>query len=113
MMVYLTMLETIISSYWLTNTIFFKKVIELGDVNNKCKECFFSSIFSIFFQNLDWMFFQCTLYNLYKFFQDPAHEKSGYAYKFKWYVFISFSVSLLYTYFVLIAEIFGLSVKLF
>lgn len=115
MMFYLTIFETIISFYWITNIIWLGDINELADSidsgkTEKCSKCYISSIFSVFFQNFDWMIFICSLYNLYKFFQDPAHEKSGYPNKFKWYIGISFGSSFMYTYFVFIAEIFGLSV---
>ena len=109
MMFYLTLLEIVISIYWLTNSVLFKSISDLADYNI-CKKCFISSIFAVFFQNFDWMIFICTLYNLLKFFEDPAHEKSGYAHKSFWYFVISASVAFMFSYFVYIAGIYGLSV---
>jgi hypothetical protein len=111
-MLYLTLLEILISIYWLTNIIAFKKINNLSTDRTKCIECFVSSIFSVFFQNLDWMVFICTLYNLLKFFEDPAHERTGYPYKSFWYFVISMGVSFLYSYFIFISDIYGISVKI-
>ncbi len=113
MMFYLTLLEILISIYWLTNSVLFQNINSIGDDLNKCKKCLISSIFSVFFQNLDWMVFLCTLYNLLKFFEDPAHEKSGYAYKSFWYFVVSVGVAFMYSYFIYIADLYGLSVIIY
>jgi len=112
MMFYLTILEMIISMYWLTNIILFKEISILKEYNN-CKKCIFSSFFAIFFQNLDWMIFICTLYNLLKFFEDPAHERNGYPNKKFLYFIFSIGVSVMFTWFVYIADLYGISVILY
>ena len=101
MMFYLTIFEFIISIYWFVNSLLFTKMKDLLDPTlNKCKQCLYSSLFALFFQNFDWMIFICTLYNLLKFFEDPAHEKSGFAKKRKWYFIVSIIVALIYSYFI-------------
>jgi hypothetical protein len=110
-MFYLTILEFIISIYWFTNSLLIQDMKSLLDPSlKKCKQCLFSSLFALFFQNLDWMIFIFTIYNLLKFFEDPAHEKSGFANKKKYYFIISFISSSIYSYFIFLGELNGLSV---
>jgi hypothetical protein len=111
MMFYLTILEFIISIYWFVNSLLFKDMKSLLDPTfKKCKQCLFSSLFALFFQNLDFMFFIFTLYNLLKFFEDPAHEKSGFSNKRKYYFIVSIIASFIYSYSVFLGELNGLSV---
>jgi hypothetical protein len=102
----LTIIEMLISLYWLVNGLFFTNV-EI--IMNNCIPCFISSIISVFIQNFDWLFFTFSLHNLLVFVTDPFKERE-FTKRLKWYYIISFIVSGLFTYCVLATQIYGISV---
>jgi hypothetical protein len=107
MLYYLTIVESFFSFYWLCNGIFFYKVQAIQD---NCEACFASSIFSIFIQSFDWVFFSCSLHNITCFVKDPLKEQN-FSRRLRVYFFISAGVSGIFTYSVFFSEIYGLSVN--
>ena len=105
MLYYLTICETFISIIWIVNGTTFDKVHKIKE---KCGACFINSLISIFIQNLEWIFFTCTLHNLKCFF-DPIKEEN-YKKRLRMYFLISFVTSGLYTYFIFLTGIYGISV---
>jgi hypothetical protein len=109
MLYLLTIVETLTSIYWLCNGIFFYSV---DVIKQNCEACFFNSIFFIFIQTFDWVFFTCSLHNIIGFVQDPLIEQ-GFNFRLKIYIILSLGVSGLFTYCVFATGTYGLSVKLF
>jgi hypothetical protein len=108
MLFILTVVEFFISLYWLLNGTIFRNVTFIME---NCKACFFSSIISVFVQNFHWLFFTCSLHNLKCFVDNPIKEQNFHR-RMKWYIIISLVSSGLFTFFVFLTEIFGISVKL-
>ncbi len=103
----LTLIESFISIYWLlTGSIFFK----VGQISNRCMECFFLSLVYIFIQTFDWAFFMCSLHNLVQMVSDPF-KQFAFDKRLKLYIIFSLSMSTIYLYMILATGTFGLSVK--
>jgi len=108
MLYYLTLVETLISVYWLCNgTIFY----DVEKISTNCGFCFISSIISIFIQCFDWIFFTCSLHNILLFVQDPLKEQT-FQFRLKMYFIISVAIASIFTYSVFLAGIYGISVNL-
>lgn len=108
MLIILTYVEILISAYWLINGLFFYKV---SDIEEKCVECFFTSLFYIFIQTFDWCFFTCSLHNLDVFVSDP-HKEDKFKIRLNWYIIFSVITSGVYTYVVFASETYGISVNI-
>lgn len=104
MLYYLTFVETFISLYWLINGFIFYQV-EMIKAN--CASCFFTSIFYIFIQTFDWVFFTCSLHNIICF-QDPFKERN-FTSRLKLYIILSAAISGTFTYAVFATGTYGLS----
>jgi hypothetical protein len=104
MLYYLTIVETLISLYWLVNGIMFYQV-EM--IKTYCSACFFTSIFYIFIQTFDWVFFTCSLHNILCF-QDPLKERN-FPSRLNLYILLSAGISGLFTYAVFATGTYGLS----
>jgi hypothetical protein len=102
-----TIIECLISIYWLCNGTIFHDV---ETIKNNCKACFVSSLFSIFLQQIHWIFFTCSLHNLKCFVEDPMKEQS-FDQRLKWYYIITACLSGLLAFFVFATGIFGISVS--
>ncbi len=108
MLYFLTVVETLISIYWLCNGIFFYQV---DKIKQNCAECFFTSIFFIFIQTFDWAFFTCSLHNVLTFVRDPLKEKD-FSFRLKIYSFGSGAIAVMFTYGVFATGTYGLSVNI-
>jgi len=102
----LTIIETLISGYWLLTGLIFYHV---GEIAERCLECFFISLIYIFIQTFDWAFFMCSLHNLVQMVSDPF-KQFAFAKRLRYYVIISLTVSGIYLYLILATGTFGLSV---
>jgi hypothetical protein len=105
MLYVLTWLELFLSAYWLINGM---TLYNVKTINERCKYCFFNSLFSIFIQNFEWAFFTCSLHNLMCFMDESKELK--FKQRFKIYLIISLAMALGFTYTVFFTGIYGISV---
>jgi hypothetical protein len=108
MLLYLTILESLMSVQWIINSVVFSTY---GEIKQRCEGCFIDSLLSVFVQTFNWLFFMCTLHNLLCFL-DPMKEQN-FTKRLTWYFGITTVVSGIYTYCVFLSGIYGVSVNLF
>ena len=101
----LTIFELIGSIFSLYISFTFKKASTLHD---KCIQCFFVSIITIFLQNTTFCFFGCILHNLSLILENPIQERS-HAKRIRFYIYLSFVVAVAFTYLVIQTNIYGVS----
>jgi hypothetical protein len=82
----------------------------MNSQGNNCQLCYFSSIFSVFFYNFDWIFFGFSLHNLLTMINNP-HKEMNFDIRKRWYFIIAMIVAGMFAFIMVSGDIYGVSVK--
>lgn len=77
---------------------------------NNCQLCYFSSIFSVFFYNFDWIFFGFSLHNLLTMINNP-HKEMNFDTRKRLYFIIAIIVAGMFAFIMVSGDIYGVSVR--
>ena len=108
MLLVLTIIQLLISFYWLFNGIVFYKVQAILD---HCQLCFYNSLFSIFSHSIYAIFFMFTFHNLRTILINPIDGILKFHNRLLFYLSSSIILSILITFIAFKSKLCGVSVK--
>ena len=104
----ITIFELLLSIYWLISAVFFYSA---GQIKVNCITGFVFTLFTVFIQVFEWVFFAFSLDNLLRLAIDPIAELA-FKNRFKIYLISASVLAVVFTFTVFNSGVFGISVRI-